>query len=462
MVTRVQVKQNLLPVAVDELPEYRDCVSWAARVRADAEKEIEDRSVHVSDATLDRIERLVGDTVSKRDLEILKLWNGVGIQGIKPGNHHSIHRLMESVSYLPACGTDLVRWWYDQVVRRGNYADSVRSINVFCLLEGFYGGDEESVLVLKRVLKAALGQMSDGAPSAVQVADLMAAEQSPGEVPLLSKIVSVVNKMAFEIYLVRSDCPDREMPEDERTSPNQVNALLVEGGFIGYEQDCGGIEGVERMRDLVKEYGRAAMRSCLSCTGWFVGRETSEWSRAHKCVGCGSYGPIHFPPRGQEPTAEDKLLQFVRRDMEADGDLSRNMALVYGISPEDADRLLTGELIALEQVERRQGKCPVAASCSTLCGVLQHKFDRGLPFTRNGQHASCLLYQFLDENESVEGDARDQAARRWLVQAETMTANQKLLRKVSLLVAEETESEGDPEVEVAAAEEQIGFQGSLL
>ena len=448
-----------LPVAVDRLPEYRDCVEWAVKMRADVEADIASEAVNVPSEVFDRIQLLVGDTISKRDFEIVELWSGVGIRGIKPGRYYNLATVMRSVSALPCVGTELRRWWYEHVRGERRHEEGIRKINLYSMLDG---GTEESMLALKRVLRSVLLQMAEAAPSPVEVAVFYMAEAGDEEV-CLSSMVSVVNSLRYQLYLVQEESPERNLPFEKRVSPAQLHSLLIEADIVDYEVDCGAVEGVDRMRELVGLYGRANLKSCLNCTGWFAESEEQQWRRNDRCAGCGHYGRINFDRGGDQPSAEDELVSFVRAGMEAEGDISRNMALTYGISPEDAEKLLTGKLLVLGEVDVREGRCPVAASCKTLCGVLQHKFGRKLPFTYSGQYATCVLYQFLDENRETEGEERQEAARKALVQSKTIQTNQHLLLEVSRGVAPKADdAETEEEAQDSEDEVQVGVQGMLL
>ena len=155
-----------LPVPLDELPEYRDAVEWTVGVRAEAERKIAREASEVPIGVLQRLDALMGRTVTKRQRDLVELWSGVGARG-KNGYHseyYAIRELMLDFSLLPGIADDVGAWWLFHSDGRGK--EHGECVNFHVLIDGHYRAESETALLLLDALRAVMASLIPEMPTA--------------------------------------------------------------------------------------------------------------------------------------------------------------------------------------------------------------------------------------------------------------------------------------------------------
>ena len=201
-----------LPVPVDELPEYTDAVEWAVGVRAEAERKIAREASEVPIGVLQRMDALMGRTVTRRQRDLVELWSGVGARG-KNGYHseyYAIRELMQDFSLLPGIADDVGAWWLFHSDGRGK--EHGECVNFHVLIDGHYRAESETALLLKDALRAAMASLVPEMPTAPALLEMLRAQQR--ELPederrqvALSEVVGILNEMEWRRDRIES--PDR-------------------------------------------------------------------------------------------------------------------------------------------------------------------------------------------------------------------------------------------------------------
>ena len=412
-----------LPVPIDELPEYRDAVDWAVGVRAEAERQIAREASVVPIAVLQRIDALVGRTVTKRQRDLVELWSGVGARG-KGGYHseyYAIRELMLDFSLLPGIADDVGAWWLFHSDKRGKEYDEC--VNFHVLIDGHYIAESETALLLKDALRAVMASLVTGIPNAPALLDMLEAQKD--QLPedqrrqvALSEVVSILNEIEWRRDRIESS--DRSHI-GRRHSVKDVHAELSGAGLEDFVVDCGSVRDAAQMRDVIKEFGRR-VRACAqpSCGNWFaVDEDKVPYDWYNRCPGCTTDGPkgIFIGGKGDK-SREQILIDSVRERTEWSTDMSIAVALVEGATIEHARELLVGNTEkTVADVRGDLAACPMAAECGTMCGALQTIGLRTIPIAPAvGRYGSCHLYRFRSMADGVDGEAREAIATEYIRQ----------------------------------------------
>ena len=113
MVTTIRkpnkTRRRKLTAPVDELPEYMDAVKWATDVRTEAERKIALETAVIPVGVMQRCDELLGKGLSKRQIELIELWNGVGARGCQPGasDFYALQHVLQNFALLPGIGEDV-------------------------------------------------------------------------------------------------------------------------------------------------------------------------------------------------------------------------------------------------------------------------------------------------------------------------------------------------------------------
>ncbi len=416
-----------LPVPVDELPEYMDAVEWATNVRAEAEKKIARETAIIPIGVMQRCDELLGKGLSRRQIELIELWNGVGARGCRPGggDFYALQHVLQNFALLPGIGDDVAAWWLHDADGRGKERDG--QLNYYVLIEGHHKAYTESTLLLTEALRTALASLLTDIPSAPAVLGMLQTRQE--ELPeeerrqvTLSEITHLLNEMEWRRDRIESDSRERI---GKRMSVEEVHKALKAEGLTDFLADCGPIESSEVARNAIERFG-ARVRGCVNCTNWFAVDEdkvTYDWY--NRCPGCSAGWTPHISMGGHYGRpAEEILVEEVRRRTEFTIDLGVKVALAEGTTVQHARQLLSGADEGTETVRESLPICPIAGDCKSLCGVLQVRGERNIPIApEDGRYQSCEIYGFRNMAEGVEGEVREDIAREWIRQTNEKARN---------------------------------------
>ena len=445
-----------LPVPVDELPEYRDAVEWTVGVRAEAERKIAREASVVPIGVLQRMDALMGKTVTKRQRDLVELWSGVGARG-KNGYHseyYAIRELMQDFSLLPGIADDVGRWWLFHSDRRGK--EHGECVNFHVLIDGHYTADSETALLLKDALRAVMASLIPEMPTAPALLEMLRAQQR--ELPecerrqvALSEVVCILNEMEWRRDSIES--PERSHI-GRRHSVEDVQSDLSAAGLEGFIVDCGTVRDAAQMRDVIKEFGRR-VRPCAQpgCCNWFaVDEDKIPYDWYSRCPGCSTDGPEGVFIGGGDKSSEQMLVDGVRERTEQSIDVSVKVALAEGATIRHARELLNGDADkTVEEVRRELKACPIVGECKTMCGALQTGWTRTIPIApADGNYGSCHLYRFRKMADGVEGEAREVIATEYIRQINEGARN--AARRQARMFAPEVEADRDVTVDEQPAE----------
>ena len=418
------------PVRLDELPEYRAAVEWAISIRTKAEREIARDAVSVPAGALRRMDDLVErGELSERERDAVNLWSGVG----SSAGNYTLRRLMENIALLPEAGADAPRWWMRQVspVLHGS-----ERLNFNALRETHYACESETDNLLKSALRKCIAAQLDDLPSLTDLYrmlsdDMQAESVGQGRRIRLSEMTTMLNSLN-RMRDVATDC--EHLGRDSRS----VDAVRSELELLGldFEEDCGFIRNAETVRDAVRRYGERA-RACSRCLNWHVVSEDDldyEWRS--NCVSCrgsmhralfGVDDEIERLPLRYDSWALERLPHLVRSIVEDTKDISLKVALVEGTTVNHARRMLATGAAAADAEDAGLKPCPLASSCTSLCGRLQRSGRRKFPIAPfSGQYRDCHLYGAVSMTpEDAGDDLRERIASACLEQAKTFLAADK-------------------------------------
>ena len=416
-----------LPVPVDELPEYRDAVEWATGVRAEAEKKIARETSVIPIGVMQRCDELLGKGMSRRQLELIELWNGVGARGCRPGagDFYALQHVLQNFALLPGIGEDVGAWWLHDSDGRGKERDE--RLNYYVLIEGHHKAYSESTVLLTEALRTALASLLPDIPSAPAVLGMLQAKRRelPEEERLqvtLSEITHLLNEMEWRRDRIESDSRERI---GTRVSVEEVHEALTSEGLTDFLADCGHIDGAEVARNAIERFGARA-RGCVSCANWFAVDEdkvTYDWY--NRCPGCAAGWTPHISMGGRYGRpAEEILVDEVRGRTEFTIDLGVKVALAEGTTVRHARQLLKGTTESPAAVKEKLRVCPIAGDCKSLCGALQAGGERDIPIApEDGRYESCEIYAFRKMAEGIEGEVREDIAREWIRQTNEKARN---------------------------------------
>ena len=409
-----------LPVPADELPEYRDAVEWATNVRAEAEKKIARETAIIPIGVMQRCDELLGKGISRRQLELIELWNGVGARGCQPGagDFYALQHVLQNFALLPCIGEDVGAWWLHDSDERGKERDG--HLNYYALIERHHKAYTESTVLLTEALRTVLTSLLTDIPSAPAVLGMLQTRQE--ELPeeerrqvALSEITHLLNEMEWRRDRIESDSREHS---GKRISVEDVHKSLSSVGLTDFLADCGPIDSGKAVRNAIERFG-VRVRGCVICTNWFAVDEdkvTYDWY--NRCPGCSAGWTPHISIGSHCGTsAEEVLVEEVRRHTESTADLGVKVALAEGTTVQNARQLLRGEDEIPQAVKNDLRVCPLASDCESLCGVLQVRGERNIPIApEDGRYESCVIYAFRNMAEGVEGEVREDIAREWIRQ----------------------------------------------
>lgn len=431
MVTTIRkpnkARMRKLPVPVDELPEYRDAVEWATGVRAEAEKKIARETAIIPIGVMQRCDGLLGKGLSRRQLELIELWNGVGARGCQPGagDFYALQHVLQNFALLPGVGDDVSAWWLHDSDGQGKERDG--QLNYYVLIEGHHKAHTESTVLLTEALRTALASLLPDIPSAPAVLGMLQAKRR--ELPederpqvALSEITHLLNEMEWRRDRIESESREHI---GMRVSVEEVHGALTAAGLTDFLVDCGPIDGAEVARNAIERFG-ARVRGCVSCANWFAVDEdkiTYDWY--NRCPGCSAGWTPHISMGGHYGRpAEEILVDEVRGRTEFTIDLGVKVALAEGTTVRHARQLLKGTTESPAAVKEKLRVCPIAGDCKSLCGALQAGGERDIPIApENGRYESCEIYAFRNMAEGVEGEVRQDLAREWIRQTNEKARN---------------------------------------
>ncbi len=407
--------QVKLPVAVAELPEYKDAVAWAVEVRVKAEKQIAREAENINPGAMRRLKALADrGSITQRGFELVELWDGVGARGRRPGegDYHSIRELLKSLSSLPDVDASVTDWWLN-IVKSGRTVatEGQPAVNFYLLIEGHRECRSESALGMRDVLRSALKDMLGGLPTPVQVLEFL--HDNSDEVEL-STLVKFVNALEWRRDRVETDVYDSR----RRFSVAEVHRILSDVGRSDFTVDCGVVGTVEEMREVVVKFGNR-LRACPRCTNWFAveaSRADSYWHQPD-CPGCERGDePIRFPNKPpHERTTEERLVGGIDKWVRDSGNIATKVAIKNGMTILDARRKLIGEKVPTDYSVLET--CPLAKECPTLCGEMQTKGERSVPLTpENGEFEHCHIYSFYGMTEGMDAENRELVAGKFIEQ----------------------------------------------
>ena len=445
MVTTIRkpnkARRRKLPVPVDELPEYRDAVEWATGVRAEAEKMIARETAVIPIGVMQRCDELLGKGLSRRQLELIELWNGVGARGCRPGagDFYALQHVLQNFALLPGIGEDVGAWWLHDADGRGKERDE--QLNYYVFIEGHHKAYSESTVLLTEALRTALASLLPDIPAAPAVLGMLQAkrrEQPEDERPqvTLSEVAHLLNEMEWRRDRIESDSREHS---GRRISVEEVHKALTSAGLSDFLVDCGPIDSAEVARKAIERFG-ARVRGCVICTNWFAVDEdkiTYDWY--NRCPGCSAGWTPHISMGSHYGRpAEEILVEEVRGRTEFTIDLGVKVALAEGTTVQHARRMLREADESPAAVRESLRICPIAGDCKSLCGVLQVRGERNIPIApEDGRYESCEIYAFRNMAEGVEGEVRQDLAREWIRQTNEKARNAE--RKQASIFDAETE-----------------------
>ncbi len=414
------VGQRRLPVPVDELPEYRDAVKWAMGVRADAEKTIARETAIIPMGVMQRCDKLLGKGLSKRQLELIELWNGIGVRGCQPGagDFYALQNTLQNFALLPGILDDVGAWWLHDA--DGRAKDRGEQLHYYVLVEGHHKAFSESAVQLAEALRTVLTSLLPNIPSAPAVLGMLQAKRR--ELPeddqqqvTLSEIVHLLNEMEWRRDRIESDSREHC---GSGISVEDTHEALSAAGLTNFLVDCGPVDSAVVVRSAVERFG-ARVRGCVNCTNWFaVDEDKIPYDWFNRCPGCSAGWVPHISIGGHYGRpAEEILAESVRKQTEFTTDLGVKVALVEGMTVQRARRLLVGSDEGSEVIEEGLQICPLAGDCKSLCGFLQVRGERNIPIApENGRYQSCEIFAFRKMVEGVGGEVREDIAREWIRQ----------------------------------------------
>ena len=417
--SRKKPVQAKMPVPMAELPEYRDAIKWAAKVRAEAEAKIARETNHVSDGVLRRLDKLVGNGIDRRQRDAVSLWNGTPAQGCQPGagDFSSIEYLMNSISLLPEDGADVARWW--RLQSDEGVTDFKEQVFFLMFVEGHRACYSESAVLLRDGMRGAINSLLPDIPEPVQLTRMLLAEQAAmpeterSEVTL-SRIVLILNEMEWRRDRTESDSRDHT---GRRYGVEEVLGEIKAAGITEVVVDCGQVRNAVQMRAAIAEFG-ARVRGCKVCQNWFVVKESEiPYHWYNRCPGCTSHGMrgVVIGGRGYA-NREEQLMDVVRERTEGTIDVRVHLALAEGTTIAQAGRMLLSDDEAVGDETAKLEACPIAASCKSACGVMQDKGLRPIPITPvDGKYEFCQIFAYRRMVEGVDDqEVRDRVALEWL------------------------------------------------
>lgn len=448
--------QTEMPAQIDELPEYKNALKWAASVRSEAEQKIARETNNVSDGVLKRLDKLVGNGITQRQRDAVDLWNGTPSHGTQPGSgdFSSIEYLMKSISLLPEDGADVARWWRLQADER--VTDFHDQVFFLMFVDGHRTCASESAILLRDGMRGAISSLLSDVPDIVQLTRMLLAEQAAkpeaerGEVAL-SEIVVILNEMEWRRDRTESDTRDHT---GRRHGVEEVRNALSDAGISEFVVDCGQVRNAAQMREVIVEFG-ARVRGCKDCQNWFAIEEKNiPYHWYNRCPGCTSHGMrgVIYGGHGYE-SREEQLVDMVRRRTEGTIDVRVHLALAEGTTIAQAGRLLLSDSETVAAETERLEPCPIAGSCKSACGVMQDKGLRSIPITPvDGKYEFCQIFAYRRMVEGVEDrDVRERVALEWLremMNDERVAAK----RQAETFALEATSDEASPD-DVEAEEE---------
>lgn len=404
---------NMLPVAIDELPEAVGALAWAEEVRARAEREIERETTHITEGVMRRVEGEVGRGITQRHADIVRFWNGTGaratmITGGEGDDYYTISKTLEQIALLPALGEDAGVWWTLNACPDREMMDGDR-LALHCLYPNHYNAVTETAISLKETLKALLRAMLPAMPDSLATYRIIA-DRTDGEIRL-SKVVMTLNELEDMKDVI--EVGDRSY-EGKAYDADTVLASLQDGG-CDVLVDCGRVRDAQQMSEVVSTFGATA-RGCKKCDNWFtVEPDNVKYNWYDRCPSCSKHwSPGIFVGRAERKSSEIRLVKGVDRWVSDTIALSPKLAIAENTTLAHATRILGGDLSdAPESRTAELQGCPLAASCETLCGELQRNEERAFPLTpESGRFEDCCLYDFYNMADGVEGDDREQIARK--------------------------------------------------
>lgn len=469
MVTTIRkpnkTRMRKLPVPVDELPEYKDAVEWATGVRADAEKKIARETPVIPVGVMQRCEELLGNGLSRRQLELIELWSGVGARGCRPGagDFYALQHVLQNFALLPGIGEDVGAWWLHDSDGCGKERDG--QLNYYVLIEGHHKAHTESTVLLTEALRTALASLLPEIPYAPAVLGMLQTRQEelPEDERLqvsLSEITHLLNEMEWRRDRIESDSREHI---GKRLGVEEVHKALTAAGLTDFLVDCGLIDGAEVARNAIERFG-ARTRGCVSCTNWFAVDEdkvTYDWY--NRCPGCSAGWTPHISMGGHNGRpAEEILVDEVRGRTEFTIDLGVKVALAEGTTIRHARQLLSGADEDTEMVRESLQVCPIAGDCKSLCGVLQAGGKRNIPLApEDGRYQSCEIYAFRNMAEGIEGEIREDIAREWIRQTNEKARNAER-KQAKIINAEAEDTVALPADEDVADAPTVSVQASMF
>ena len=463
---KAKATQAKLPGPVDELPEYKEAVQWAAGVSAEAEKKIARETSHIPIGVMLRLESLVGKQITARAFEMVQLWNGIAAEGTRPGqgDFHSIHEVMEGLACLPAQGENVAKWWHD--IGYSSTSGYPEGINFYMLIVGHRSCYSDSAIQLRSALRGALASLLSEIPGPSKVMAIrqvreMAKPEKERSAVTLSELTSLINGFEW-----RRDRIETEGYESrKRYSVKEVQQQLTNDGLENYVVDCGEVRDTQQMRDAISEFG-ARVRGCSECGNWFAVAEDKvpyDWYKY--CPGCERDGPNGIIVGGFNGTFEKGLIVYMREQTEKTIDVAVHLAMAEGTTVAHARQLLDGDSDKTPaEVASELRTCPMAGACQTKCAKMQVEGIRSIPITpKDGNYESCALYGFWGMVADVsDQETRDRVARQFMDQ---IAGSRHSAKKQSPMVKQETlieAGEQSTEEPVAAVEPEIQVQTSLF
>ena len=323
--------------------------------------------------------------------------------------------------------------------------------------------------MLKEVLRKTVITMLDDIPTPAELYVLMLAGSSSEEA--VAANLSTVTSLSNTLYYYRNVTVTRDYTGPNHWSVTKVASELREAGLESNE-DCGHIQSAEDVKDAIAKFG-AAVRGCAWCQNWFVSNRNPEFSFPANCAGCGdvpfpldvaAVGPVN--PRNAEAndpmTYEKHVLRMVRSRVEGVSDLSVKVALVEGTTVNHARRLLAGNETSVETATDGLESCPLAASCHSLCGVLQARGQRAIPLAPfSGRFNDCHNYGFRSMSEHLkEGNAREGIAKKWAEQVFEISRREEPFQVAARAMAEM--DAGASVTDEPIVEQKVSVQASLF
>ena len=416
---RKKAVQSKMPVQLNELPEYKDALKWAAGVRAEAEAKIARETNNVPDGVLKRLDRLVGNGIDQRQRDAVSLWNGTPAHGRQPGagDFSSIEYLMNSISLLPEDGADVARWW--RLQSDGSVTDRKERVFFLMFVDGHRACASESAVMLRDCMRGAISALLPYIPDPVQLARMMLAEQAAkpeserGRVAL-SRIVTTLNEMEWRRDRTESDSRDHK---GKRYGVEEVLEALSAVGISDVVVDCGQVRNAAQMREAIEEFG-ARVRGCKKCQNWFtVEKDEIPYHWYDLCPGCTSHGMRGVVIGGRSfENREEQLMSVVRDRTEGTIDVRVHLALAEQTTVAQANRMLLSDSETVGEETERLEACPIAASCKSACGVMQDRGLRPFPITPvDGKYEFCQIFAYRRMVEGVDDqEVRDSVALEWM------------------------------------------------